>query len=262
MTILYFIRTYVMWVLDVLIMAWIILQLYKFIKGSRSMQLVKGIGLILIVFLASKLLYLNSLHWILTYLLNYGIIVLVIVFQPEFRRLLVKVGESRFLGAPAKDRELLLNELTDAVTALAKKKTGALLVIQQADFLGTIVDTGQRMNAILSAKLIASIFIKKSLLHDGAIVLNYDRIEAAGCILPLTDDPNLDKSIGTRHRAAIGMSEESDAVVIVVSEETGKISFAVRGELEPVSQTAFKDRLEKLLEGQDQRRSHGSKETA
>lgn len=250
-TILPFLRTWVFPALDILVVSTLLvavaLAIHRAYRGSRTLRLLRGLFLILFLFGLSWALDLRTLKSILSALLNYGIIALVVVFQPEVRRLLVRMGENRLLSAlTEKERALIQNEIIEAITYLSRRKTGALIVIRQSDHLGAYADTGVRLDARLSSRLIISLFHKKSLLHDGALIINHDRVEAAGCILPLTDNPALDRSFGTRHRAALGISEASDAVAVVISEQTGKIAFCAHGEIETVPLSQIRDRIESL----------------
>lgn len=232
-------------VLDILIVAFLIFQIYKSLKGSQAIQIAKGLGFILIVFLLSRLLRLETLNWILTYLLNFGIIAIIILFQPEFRKLLIRFGEGKNIGFFShEEREQVFTDLIESLTYMSKKKIGALIVIRRHNFLGGVIETGVKLDSVLSTRLLISIFNKKSFLHDGAVILYSNRIMAAACILPLSDNPNLDKDIGTRHRAALGISEESDALVLVVSESSGRISAAVNGKLHSIPFAQIKQKLE------------------
>ncbi len=231
--------------LDIFIVAFLIFQIYKSLKGSQAIQIAKGLGFILIVFILSRLLHLETLNWILTYLLNFGIIAFIIIFQPEFRKLLIRFGEGKNIGFfSQEEKEQVFTDLIESLTYLSKKKIGALIVIRRHNFLGGVIETGVKMDSLLSTRLLITIFNKKSFLHDGAVVLYSNRIMAAACILPLSDNPNLDKDIGTRHRAALGISEESDALVLVVSESSGRISAAVNGKLYSIPAAQIKQRLE------------------
>lgn len=238
--------TIILPVLDVIIVAYVIYQIYNLIEGSRSIQIARGIGLIIIFFLLSRFLRLTTLNWILNYILNYGVIALIIVFQPEFRRLLTKFGESRFPWS-ARQKKIIFSEIVEAAKHLSKKKNGALIVFQKADYLKNIVDTGTPLDAIVSTKLLTAIFNKKSMLHDGAVVINNNRILSAGSILPLTTNPKAALNLGTRHKAGIGMSEESDAVVLIISEQTGKISLCVNGKLSQIKTDSLLKRLTGLF---------------
>ena len=224
-------------ILDIAIMAFIIYKAIEFLRETRAGQLVRGIALLFIAFVLSAAFKLASLQWLLSKVLDYAIIIIAIVFQPELRKLLEKVGRSNisFFGkqqAYDEDNERVrkcIDSVCKAVNVMSDKKIGALIVFERETMLGEIANTGTLMNAEASYELIGNIFYPKSPLHDGALVIKNGIISAAGCILPLTANTNLNSQLGTRHRAAIGMSENSDAIVVVVSEETGTISMAVNG---------------------------------
>lgn len=231
--------------LDILIVAFLIFQIYKSLEGSRAIQIAKGVGFIAIIFIISKILHLETLNWILTYLLNYGIIAFIIIFQPEVRKLLIKFGEGKsFTFFSNDEKKEVFTDLIDSIIYFSKHKIGALIVIRRKDFLGGVIETGVKMDSLVSSRLLITIFNKKSFIHDGAIIIYGNRITAAACILPLTDNPNLDRDIGTRHRAALGISEESDALVLVVSEESGRISAAVNGKLHAIPVSQVEQKLE------------------
>lgn len=224
-------------VLDILIVTVVIYQLLKITRETRAQQVVKGFGLLILAAQVSRWLNLSSMYWLLEYFINAGAIVLVILFQPELRQALERVGRgskifnNTVITQPEAPRIAVVQEIVRAVQDMAGRKEGALLVIQQTSPLGEIVETGTRLNAQISSPLIVNIFTPNTPLHDGAVVIHDDVILAAGCILPLTDNPDISPSLGTRHRAALGMSERSDALVIICSEETGIISLARDGKL-------------------------------
>lgn len=235
-------------IIDVLVVAFIIYKLLGFIRDSRAQQLVKGILVLIAVFLLSDLLHLNALHWIMKSTMTVGILALVILFQPELRRGLERMGRGaflteRFMGDKNKAKDVV-DAFVDAVGNLSANGTGALIVIEKEVSLGDVAETGTELNADVSAELLENIFYKGSPLHDGAAIVRGDKIFAAGCVLPLTARKDLGRELGTRHRAAIGIAENSDAVAIVVSEENGIISVARDGKL-----NRFLDvkALEKLL---------------
>lgn len=227
-------------ILDILIMAFIVYKAIEFLRDTRAGQLVKGIALLVIAFLFSMAFNLASLQWLLTKVIDYAIIVIAIIFQPELRRLLEKVGRSNisFIGKQQsydEESECVKNcidSVCKAVTVMSDKRIGALIVFERQTPLGEIANTGTIMNAEASYELIGNVFFPKSPLHDGAVIIRNGVIYAAGCILPLTSNNNLNSQLGTRHRAAIGMSENSDAIALVVSEETGSISLAQNGRIE------------------------------
>ena len=229
--------------LDVLLVSFIIYNGIKLIRETRAEQLVKGIIILMGVYAASVVIHLNMMRTLLDYFFNFTIIALLVIFQPEIRRALEQIGRSKLGGkywfqisseeaekALQKKRKCL-NAVVEASGKFQKSKTGALMVFETQTKLGDIIDTGTIVNAEPSVPLIGNIFWNKAPLHDGAMVIRDGVIYAAGCILPLTKSDTVSVDLGTRHRAAIGMSENSDAVVVVVSEETGQISIAVNGVL-------------------------------
>jgi len=224
-------------VLDLSIVLFLLYKFIKATKNSRAWQLVKGIVILLVITSLSAILNFKILNFILTSFMTYGVIVLIVIFQPELRRGLEQLGSNtitRFFGMEknlaTKTKEDMY-KIVIAVLELAKEKTGALIVIERDIKLKDIVDTGVVIGAEVSPQLLVNIFVPKTPLHDGAVVISENKIEAAACILPLASDKDIAKQLGTRHRAAIGISKESDAIAIVVSEETGKISLAKDGTL-------------------------------
>ncbi len=229
-------------IIDILVIAYIIYKLFAFIRDSRASLIIKGILVIIAAYLASIWLELQMVSTVVETIVRYAGIALVIVFQPEIRSVLEKVGRSRLdvrslfdRSEDDKKRGETLNTISCVVESariLQKQCMGALIVFEREITLHEIIDTGTRMDAAPNVALIANIFYNKAPLHDGAMVIQNNRITAASCILPLTQSTDLDPNYGTRHRAAIGMCENSDAVVVVVSEETGRISVAVNGTIQ------------------------------
>ncbi|MGL4452911.1 MAG: diadenylate cyclase CdaA [Sarcina sp.] len=239
-------------VIDILVVAFIFYKGYKLIQETRAEQLLKGILLILLLIPVSHLLRLNMLNFILTKTLTIGVLSMVIIFQPEIRKALEHIGSSTFndLHIVDNDEELehIVDELVEAINNMAAEKTGALIAIEQKTGLDEYIKTGTKIDAIISDSLVENIFVKNTPLHDGAMIISYDRIVAAGCVLPLSGNPNISKLLGTRHRAAIGLSEVSDALVLIVSEETGNISLVVKGRLtKNYDSTKLKNVLLKIL---------------
>lgn len=222
-------------IIDILVVAFIFYKGYLLIKETRAEQLLKGIILLLLLIPISSFLRLNTLNFILTKSLTIGVLSMVIIFQPEIRKALEHIGSSTFndlrIMANDEDLEKLVHEIVEAVDNMALTKTGALIAIEQKTGLDDYIKTGTQIDSIVSDSLIENIFVKNTPLHDGAMIISYDRIIAAGCVLPLSQNQSIDKLLGTRHRAAIGLSEASDALLIIVSEETGGISLAVKGRL-------------------------------
>ncbi len=223
-------------VLDILIVAFIVYKVLGFIRDTRAQQLVKGLLVLVATFFLSDILNLYALNWILRGTMTMGIIALVVVFQPELRRGLEYVGRSKIVKAPfgQMDKEkakALTDEFVKAVDEFSASKTGALIILERETALADIAESGTELNADISAQLLGNIFYEGAPLHDGAAIIRGDKIFAAGCVLPLTQNKNLNKSLGTRHRAGIGITENSDAIALIVSEETGIISMAIDGKL-------------------------------
>lgn len=222
-------------VLDIIVVSIIFYKIYNLIKDTRAFQLLKGILLILFLIPISEFLQLKTLHWILNETITIGVLMIIIIFQPEIRKALEHIGRSTFADKHIFQNEEIRNEVVseigNAVGSLASTRTGALIVIEQKTGLGDIINTGNKIDAVVSSALLENIFVVNTPLHDGAVVIRNNRIVAAGCFLPLTSDEKISKKLGTRHRAGVGVSEVSDALVIIVSEETGKISLAINGKL-------------------------------
>lgn len=219
--------------LDVLLVAFVIYQLLLLFRGTRAIQMLLGLGLLYVAARVSLRAGLMTVTWILQNLLAAWVILVVVVFQPELRRALASFGErSRFLRAFRRAEEAqIVDELVRGVAALAAQRIGALVVVARETQLVDSVDAGVPLDARVSRKLLESIFQPASPLHDGAVIIRGERIVAASCYLPLTLNPRLDPDLGTRHRAAIGLTEETDAVAIVVSEQTGAISLVEGGRM-------------------------------
>ena len=224
-------------IIDITIVIFLLVKFIKIVKDSRAWQLLKGIALLIIVTALSSILQLNILNYILTSFMTYGVLVLIVIFQPELRRALEQLGTNKISKYFGFDKDLATKTKEDiykvviAVMELAKNKTGALIVIERDIQIKDIISTGIIMNSDISPQLLVNIFTPNTPLHDGAVVINNNKIIAAACMLPLAGDQDISKELGTRHRAAIGISKESDAVAVVVSEETGKISIAKDGTL-------------------------------
>jgi len=222
-------------IVDILIITFIIYKLLGFVRSSRAEQLGKGLLFLLALSVISDWLNFYTVHWVISNVLNVGLIALIVVFQPELRRALEYIGRGR-IGARqfSMDRERITENVDTIVRSIdyfSQRKEGALIVIERETALSDIAETGTMLDASLSEATLENIFYKGAPLHDGAVILRSDRILAAGCVLPLTENPNLSKDLGTRHRAGIGISEVSDAIVLIVSEETGIISMAMDGKL-------------------------------
>jgi uncharacterized protein (TIGR00159 family) len=217
--------------LDILIVALAIYWLLLLIRGTRAVQIILGLAILLAVSLASQLFEFITLSWILGNFLGYAVIIIIVLFQPDIRRALARVGGGFFRSFSRYEESQLLEEIVRAAQALARKRVGALVVLERETGLDDQIEAGVRLDATVTKDLLTSIFLPYSPLHDGAVVLQGGRIAYAGCVLPLTLRADLPEGLGTRHRAALGITEETDAVVIVVSEESGSISVVVGGEL-------------------------------
>ena len=228
--------------IDILLVAVLVYKLIKFMRESRALHIAKGIILILLVYFIINLLGMQASSYIFRMLMNNFIIILIILFAPELRHALESVGRSRFSvlrllgfqhpGAVQSRQKKAMLEINKACIEMSEKKIGALIVIERDFTLNDIVSTGTEVDANVTKELIGSLFFPNSPLHDGAVVIREGRVCAAGCILPLTHSTEISSDLGTRHRASIGLSEQCDAVVVVVSEETGQISIAHKGHLE------------------------------
>ena len=233
-------------ILDILVVSYIFYKAYKLIKETRAEQLIKGLVLVFLLIPISYILNLDMLYFILNKTLTIGVLSFVIIFQPEIRRALEHLGRSAFdeRHHEIKEEEEILNEIVVAVENLSKTKTGALIVIEQSTGLGEIVTSGTIIDAKVSSALLENIFVVNTPLHDGATIIKKGRIHASGCVLPLTSNNRINKKLGTRHRAGLGISENSDALIIIVSEETGVISLAYNGKL---TRNYDKDKLKSII---------------
>lgn len=223
-------------VIDIAIVTYILYRLILLIRGTRAEQLVKGLIVLLIALVGSGLLGLRTINWFLQGLMTMGLVAIPIVFQPELRRALEHIGRGKIFQRSSYDYEeenfqIVLEELLKAIPVLVKKKIGALIVLERKTGLKEFAETGIKIEGLVTAELLINIFMPRSPLHDGAVIIRDLILAAAGCYLPLTENPNLSKELGTRHRAGLGITEVSDAVVIIVSEETGVISLAHDGKL-------------------------------
>ena len=239
-------------IIDILIVAYIIYRIMKLLKDTSAERLIKGIIILVGIMLLASMLHLTMISWLLQQALNVGLFAIVVVFQPELRRLLEQIGKGNFsrliVPADAPDEvESMITATVSACADMSRTKTGALIVFERRERLGEIISTGTMVDAVPSAELIKNIFFKNSPLHDGAMIVRAGRVCAAGCVLPLSGNQSLSRDLGTRHRAAVGMSESADSVLVVVSEETGSISVAIGGMLK---RHLSPDMLRKLLENE------------
>ena len=255
--------------LDIIIVSFLVYYLIVFIRDTRIQQLMKGILVIFVAYLLATWLKLNTRLYSIDIIVNNGILAVIIVFQPELRSFLEHMGRSKFnvgslFGEEDDPHEAQLNAINgvvDAFRTLQKQKMGALVVFEQEDLLNDIAATGTQVDALPNSGVISNIFFNKAPLHDGAVIIRDGRVHAAGCILPLTKSTNISMELGTRHRAAIGMSENSDAVVVVLSEETGQLSIAVAGKLSRFdTATEFTSELmQVLLPSRNEQQTPGKK---
>lgn len=224
-------------ILDLAIVCFIIYKTFKILKETRAWQLIKGILFLIFITFLSDLVNFKILNYILTSVMSYGVIMIIIIFQPELRRALEQLGTNKFKRFLGIDEDIKIKtkeniyKIAIAATELSKERKGALIVIEREIKIKDIISTGIAMNSEISPQLLVNIFEPKTPLHDGAVVISENKIAAAACMLPLSDNKDIARELGTRHRAAIGISNESDALVVVVSEETGKISIAKDGTL-------------------------------
>lgn len=247
--------------LDIILVTFIIYKGIQFIRKTRAGQFVKGLLLLVGVWIVSYYLQLHMMMTVLNTFLQFGVIALVVLFQPELRSILEQIGRSKIAGkyltmnllnrdSEEKSQKIrkCISAVVESATKMQREKTGALIVFERQTKLGEIIDTGTVLNAVPSEPMICNVFFNKAPLHDGAMIIRDGMVYAAGCILPLTRKDDVDVALGTRHRAAIGMSENSDAVVVVVSEETGQISMAIGGILvRDLTRETLNDELENLL---------------
>lgn len=226
---------YIAAVIDIAILSFVIYKLLMLIRGTRAAQLLRGIFVILILSIVSEWVGLHAVQWILDQIWAVIFLILVVVFQPEIRRVLEQIGRGRLFSGRTSlsttDLAHLIDTMVEAAVACAKTKTGALLVVERETGLNDYIESGIRVDAAVTKELLLNIFVPNTPLHDGAAIIRGDRVAAAACFLPLSDNPYISMALGTRHRAGIGITEVSDAVVLIVSEETGVISLAQDGKL-------------------------------
>lgn len=258
--------------LDVILVAFIIYEAIKLMRGSRTSQIIKGIGFLFVLYFIVRVLRMEASLFLLTTLFENGLIILVVLFSPELRKVLEKFGGQSIKGIPflsfksdeeyEKEVKEVVNDFCKSSVEMSESNTGALVVFEKRNSLKDIVETGTVVDAASSSELFNSLFFKNSALHDGAVVVRDGKIYAAGCILPLTQNRGLDSELGTRHRAAIGITEHSDAIAVVVSEENGYISFAKNGNLtRNVSSGELREMLlDELIDGSKSNKGRRQKE--
>jgi len=236
--------------LDIFLVAFIFYRIMILIRGTRAVQMLLGLAIILLVYFVSQHSGLYTLHWLLDNFLSSIILIVVVIFQNDIRRALMHVGRNPFFAhATYGEETAIIDEIVKACVNMAHKRIGALIVIERETGLKDFLEVGVKLDARVSSDLISAIFLPYSPIHDGALVVQQGRLTQAGCFLPLTQNPDISKQLGTRHRAAIGLTELVDAVAVVVSEETGKISVVVGGRLtRDLDSTALRRILNRLLE--------------
>ena len=258
----WFARDYVLPLLDILLLAYLIYKSYQILVQTRAVQLLKGALIMALIYLLAFFLHLNTLLWILNLLVPGLVIGIAIIFQPELRRIFTRIGTRTWLRLRPRVKPYHLDAVLNSVEMLSAKRCGSLIVFTRNIGLNTIIETGTRVNAELSSSMILTIFTENTPLHDGAVVIAEDRIVAAGCFLPISEQPDIRRSFGTRHRAALGLAEETDAVILVVSEENGAVSLAYDANLlYDLSLPEVSQHLKQLIEYQGEAMEEGEFET-
>lgn len=219
-------------IIDICIVAFLIYRVLLLIKGTRSAQILVGIIVIIVGFSASQFFELYTLHWVFSSFLGALVIGIIVIFQNDIRKALSEMGKNPFfMSGPSPSASKIFDEIIKASKQLTNRRIGALIVLERKNGLNDYMEAGTRIGAEVTAELIVSIFIPTSPIHDGAVIIQDGKIAAAGCFLPLSDDASISKALGTRHRAALGLAEHTDAITVLISEETGKVSLAVEGKL-------------------------------
>ncbi|MBU0480445.1 MAG: diadenylate cyclase CdaA [Proteobacteria bacterium] len=238
-------------ILDIMIVWFIVYRVLLIIRGTRAAQMLAGIGIIIIAYFCARVFEFLTLYWLLNTFLSSIFLIIIIIFQRDIRRALTQVGQTPFTKN-YEDTVHSMEEVVGAATYMARKRTGALIVLERETGLKDYLESGHRLDSILSRELLVSLFHHESPLHDGGVVVRNGRILTAGCVLPLTKNPYISKRLGTRHRAAIGLSEETDAVIVVVSEETGHISLVQHGAItSDLDESTLRNRLEAIFVPQE-----------
>lgn len=238
--------------IDILLVWYVIYKLIMIVKGTKAVQLLKGIFVIILVKVASDKFHLQTLGWMMEQVLLWGFLAIIIIFQPELRRALEQLGRGRFFSRSGnqeeEDQEKLVESIAKAVDYMAKRRIGALISVERETGMGDYIETGIQLDSKISSELLINIFIPNTPLHDGAVIIQKNCVAAAACYLPLSESPFISKELGTRHRAALGISEVTDSITIVVSEETGSVSLTKNGELHrDLKSDTFKDMLSNEL---------------
>ncbi|MBF4501034.1 TIGR00159 family protein [Savagea sp. SN6] len=243
-------------IVDILLVWFVFYKLITIIKGTKAVQLLKGIFVILIVRFLTEVFGLSTLGWMMEQVLTFGFLAVIIIFQPELRRALEQLGRGKIFARSSlqedEEQKRLIEAMKKSVSYMAKRRIGALISIEKETGLSEYIETGTPLDATITSELLINIFIPNTPLHDGAVIVQKNKIAAASCYLPLSESPFISKDLGTRHRAALGISEETDAVTIIVSEETGAISLTVAGDiLRNLTIDEFEERLTELWFGAD-----------
>lgn len=244
--------TYLLNAVDILIVTYVIYKLIILLRGTRALQLFKGIMVIVAAMLLSSYLQLRTLQWLMDKAFTYGVLAILIIFQPELRRALEQIGRGKLFARSANPDSVVMSKLIDDIVIatfyMAKRRIGALIVMERETGLTDYIETGIPLESKNSSQLLINIFIPNTPLHDGAVILRKERVMAAACYLPLSENPTISKELGTRHRAAIGISEVSDGMALVVSEETGQVSIAINGEIRrDLSEDGLREFLQERL---------------
>lgn len=251
-------------VIDILLVWFVVYKLITIIKGTKAVQLLKGIFFIIIAYLITQALNLETLGWIMQQVLNWGFLAIIIIFQPEMRRALEQLGRGKLFSSSQlneeSERGRLIDAMSKSVSYMAKRRIGALISIERETGLSEYIETGIPMNSDITSELIINLFIPNTPLHDGAVIIQKNRIAAAACYLPLSESPFISKELGTRHRAALGISEVTDAITVIVSEETGAISLTANGDLHRnLSLEDFEVKLRRIWFGAEQQAADSSR---
>ncbi len=250
--------------IDVLLVWYVVYKVLTLIKGTKAVQLLKGIFVIIFAKIVTEIFGLNTLDWLLEEIIEWGLLAVIIIFQPEIRRALEQIGRGKLFQRTNSQQDeqqtVLIEAMKKSVSYMAKRRIGALISIERDTGLTDYIETGIKMNADMTSELLINIFIPNTPLHDGAVIVQRDQIAAAACYLPLSESAFISKELGTRHRAALGLSEVTDAIVIIVSEETGAISIAEDGKIDRnLSLEDFGDKLRVLWFGPEQESNLASK---
>ncbi len=240
-------------IVDIAIVSYVFYRVILLVRGTRAVQLLKGVFVLLVMTGVSSVLHLQALNWLLSRVMEVGLFAIPVVFQPELRRALDQIGRADWFRVSihwqgTKGMAHTIHEIVNATQVFSENRIGALIVLERSTGLNEYVETGIAIQGMMSAELLINTFIPNTPLHDGAVIIRADRVIAASCYLPLSDRSDIAKELGTRHRAAVGIAEQSDALVVVVSEETGKVSVAENGQLErDLDESALHERLTKGL---------------